>query len=312
MDNIFTVINEKSKQLDDIQEKLTQLVSEKKGRGPLQTPEIVSSYVELAKEKRLTSALCKEIDFKMSWYLHWCEELKQTPRLHRKQWEFVYILQALFERDLLKKGKKALGFAVGTEPLPAIFAKYGIDVVATDLDIESGTEKGWTNGEQLCTGIESFEKHGIVDLQTLKKFVTVRSVNMNEIPDDLRDFDFTWSACSFEHLGSIEKGLAFVENQMKTLKPGGWAIHSSEYNISSNTDTIENDNLSLFRQRDYLDVAKRLRDQGHFVEELDFSLGWMPTDYFVDVPPYSEDAHLRLQLEKYVSSSFCLIIQKKA
>ena len=34
-------------------------------------------------------------------------------------------------------------------------------------------------------------------------------------------FDFVWSACAFEHLGSILNGLEFVVNSVKCLKPGG-------------------------------------------------------------------------------------------
>jgi len=60
-----------------------------------------------------------------------------------------------------------------------------------------------------------------------KKNVEYRSVDMNDIPSDLKNYDFTWSACAFEHLGSIDSGLEFVCNQMKTLKNGGWAIHTS-------------------------------------------------------------------------------------
>jgi 2-polyprenyl-3-methyl-5-hydroxy-6-metoxy-1,4-benzoquinol methylase len=236
--------------------------------------------------------------------------MKQTPRHHRKQWEFAYILQAIYQRGLMKAGKKALGFAVGTEPLPAILAKHGVEVTATDIDPAEGTEKGWTNGDQLCFGLESLNQHGICPEAEFTKLVHYEAADMNNIPNHLKDYDFTWSACAFEHLGSIEKGLAFVENQMKTLKSGGWAFHSSEFNISSNTTTLETESLVLFRQKDYLALAEKLRKQGHFVEVLDFSLGWMPTDYYVDLPPYSDDKHLRLQIERYVTSSFCLIIQK--
>ena len=46
------------------------------------------------------------------------------------------IAQALYERGKLKPGSRGLGFAVGKEPLSDLFASFGCDVVATDLEGE--------------------------------------------------------------------------------------------------------------------------------------------------------------------------------
>jgi len=44
---------------------------------------------------------------------------------------------------------------------------------------------------------------------------------MNEIPRSFdNQYDYCWSVCAFEHLGSIQKGLDFVKNAMNVLKPG--------------------------------------------------------------------------------------------
>ncbi len=73
---------------------------------------------------------------------------------------------------------------------------------------------------------------------------------MNDIPGDLEGFDFNWSSCSFEHLGSIEKGINFLMNQLKTLKPGGWAVHTTEFNVSSDDKTIESGDTVVYRKKD--------------------------------------------------------------
>ena len=39
------------------------------------------------------------------WYSRWCKELNEPARFHRKQWEYVYIMQALWERGCIEKGK---------------------------------------------------------------------------------------------------------------------------------------------------------------------------------------------------------------
>ncbi|HPH84422.1 MAG TPA: class I SAM-dependent methyltransferase [Ferruginibacter sp.] len=262
------------------------------------------------REKRI-SEICKAKDFLTEWHKRWCSEIKETPRFHRKQWEFTYVLQSLWERGCIAKGHNGLVFAVGTEKLPALMATYGCNIVATDIHPDEGVEKGWANGDQLCFGVEQLNKAGICEQEEFLRRVTYRPVDMNNIPDDLKDFDYTWSSCSFEHLGSLEKGFNFLKNQMKTLKPGGWAVHTTEYNISSNDETLEEENTVIYRQRDIDYIVSELRNEGHFVEELDFSLGGLPEDFQVDYPPHTQLPHVKLQLDKFVVTSIGLIIQKK-
>jgi SAM-dependent methyltransferase len=257
------------------------------------------------------SELCKAKDWQTDWFNRWVKELNEPSRFHRKQWEFIYVMQALWERGCIAEGKNGLVFAVGTEPGPSIFANYGCKILATDIFPEKGGEKGWMNGDQLCFGIESLNKRGLTDNKTLQKHVQYRAVDMNDIPKDLKGFDFNWSSCSFEHLGSIEKGLKFLKNQLKTLKPGGWAVHTTEFNISSNDQTLDYCDTVIFRKRDLDNLAEELRSMGHFVEDLDFSLGGLPEDFNVDVYPHTEEVHLKLQLNEYVVTSIGLIIQKR-
>jgi hypothetical protein len=261
-------------------------------------------------DKRI-SELCKAKDFQADWFKRWCNELKEEPRFHRKQWEFIYVMQALWERGCIKKGNKGLAFAVGSEPLPSIFANYGCDILATDIIPEAGVEKGWTDADQLCFGIESLNKRGLTDDATLKRHVSYRPVDMNAIPGDLHDFDFNWSSCSFEHLGSIPKGIRFLHKQLDTLKPGGWAVHTTEFNISSNDRTLEDGDTVVFRMKDLDALASDLRKQGHYVEEFDYSLGGLPEDYHVDSLPHKQDVHLKLQLNEFVVTSIGIIIQKR-
>ena len=259
---------------------------------------------------RRRSELCKAMDFKSAWFKRWCDELDETPNFHRKQWEFVYVMQALWERGCISAEKKGLVFAVGNEPLPAMFAKYGCTILATDILPEIGIEKGWNNG-QLCFGAEYLNERGICDELEFNRLVSYMPVDMNNIPDDLQGFDFNWSSCSFEHLGTLEKGFDFLRNQLKTIKPGGWSVHTTEYNISSNDETQENNDTVLYRQRDIEKIANEFRNEGHFVEEIDFSIGGLPEDYIVDIEPHDQKVHIRLQVDKYVVTSIGLIIQKK-
>ncbi len=261
-------------------------------------------------EKRISS-LCKAEDIRAGWYHRWCRELNEAPRFHRKQWEFVYVMQALWERGCIAPGKKGLVFAVGSEPGPSVFAKYGCDILATDIFPARGAEMGWTNANQLCFGLESLNTRKLCDEETLLRHVSYRPVDMNAIPGDLSGFDFNWSSCSFEHLGSIEKGLRFLKNQLSTLRPGGWAVHTTEFNISSDNDTVETGDTVVFRKKDIDAVVNDLMQEGHLVEKLDYSLGAEPEDFQVDYLPHRQEVHLKLQLDKYVVTSIGLIIRKK-
>lgn len=260
---------------------------------------------------RLRSELCKSAHRLTEWYTRWCKELGEDAAAHRKQWEYVYILQALWERGCIGADQRGLVFACGTEPLPALLASYGCEILATDIFPEEGIAKGWDNGDQLCFGLDSLNKRGLCDEMAFRDRVSYRPVDMNDIPAELHDFDFNWSSCSFEHLGNIEKGLTFLEKQLSTLKPGGWAVHTTEYNISSNDSTQDNNDTVIFRQRDIDAIVNKLRESGHFVEELDYSLGGMAEDFMVDVEPHEQKVHLKLQIGEYVATSIGLIIRKK-
>ncbi len=269
------------------------------------------SPAEKDQEEKRKSELCKARDVQAAWYKRWCAEMKEECRYHRKQWEFVYVMQALWERGCIAPGKKGLVFAAGSEPGPSVFANYGCDILATDIFPEQGQQMGWTDANQLCFGIESLNKRGLCDEATLKKHVSYRAVDMNNIPRDIRNYDFNWSSCSFEHLGSIEKGMTFLQNQLETLKPGGWAVHTTEYNISSDSETTAEGDTVIFRQRDIEQIIRQLQKKGHYVEKTDYSLGGLPEDFMVDFVPHQQKIHLKLQLDEFVVTSIGLIIRKK-
>lgn len=271
---------------------------------------IVDTEPVLSKDQMLYSQLCTESQFNTDLYKFWCSELKSEPKYHRKQWEFVYILQALDERGLLKAGMRGVGFGVGRETLPAVFAKYGVEVLATDLDPDNAESAGWVDGQQHLSLVKNMNAAHITSDEKMERLVKIRYIDMRNIPDDVKNYDFTWSSCSLEHLGSIELGLEFIENSLKTLKPGGIAVHTTEYNLSSDTNTLQRGNTVIFRKRDIQSLVKRLTSAGHEVY-VNYNFGSGKLDKYIDLPPYSKDEHLKLAINKYVSTSIGLIIRKK-
>lgn len=258
------------------------------------------------------STLCRQESFEAPYFSYWTARMGHQLRYHRKLWEFIFICQALFERGYLQHNFKGLGFGVGEEPLAALFASQGCKIVGTDMAMAQAKAAGWTDTAQHAHGKEAMQTSWVCPQDMFDENVSFRNVNMNHIPSDLKDFDFCWSACALEHLGSIDKGLAFIERSIDTLRPGGVAVHTTEFNLSSDDRTLKSGSTVLFRKRDFLRLGERLAQQGHTMAPLDLDPGHRPVDGYIDLPPYREQPHLKMALAEYSTTSIGIIIQKRA
>ncbi len=254
-----------------------------------------------------TSQLCTCNQFKESIYSDWCAKLHYKPVLHRKQWEYIYILQSLKHCGVFYPGARGLGFGTGREPLPSCMAAAGISVIATDAP--PNTAKEWSNSKQYTECLDTLFYEDVVEASLFKRFVRFEYADMNSIPDSYREVDFCWSSCCLEHLGSIEKGIKFIENSLKTLRPGGVAVHTTEFNLSSNDETLEEGETVLFRMRDMKRLAYRLTAAGYNIRPFNFFPGSDDIDAFIDLPPYNHSPHLKLQLSRFVTTSIGIIVQ---
>ncbi len=255
-----------------------------------------------------TNALCTAVQCHGADFEGWCMELGQTPRYHRKMWEYVWICRALEQRGMLSANKRGLGFATGQEPLPGLFARRGCTIIATDLDAAAPEAQAWIATGQ-HRGAAVTQQTSIVE-PVAGGSVSHQAADMRNIPDHLRDFDFVWSSCAFEHLGTLDEGLRFVEQAMRCVKPGGVAVHTTEFNVSSNDATLSTGPVVLYRKQDVEKLVARLQAAGHTVEPFDWSTGDSLVDTFVDTGPYLSLPHLKLKIGDYVATSAGIIITK--
>lgn len=256
------------------------------------------------------SQACTQAQMDEPTFGFWCAAIGEVPRYHRKQWEFCYIAQALARNGMLAPGLHGLGFGVGSEPLAALFAQRGVTILATDLEQTEAQALGWVDTDQHAASKAALNTRALCAPEAFDRLVDFRVVDMNDIPEDLAGrFDFCWSACALEHLGSIALGLAFIENSVECLVPGGVAVHTTEFNCSSNKKTLDNASTVLFRKIDFINLSARLRARGHFID-MTFDLGNQPLDTYVDTPPYSDENHLKLALADFVTTSFGIIVRK--
>ncbi|XGB42674.1 MAG: hypothetical protein LVS60_02175 [Nodosilinea sp. LVE1205-7] len=290
--------------------------------------------VDLEQKLLLGSTLCKQADFSASWYNRWRRQIANaaheldpesrpvwdtvwrgmtdTKTMHRKLWEWCAIAQVLEERGMLTADRKGIGFAVGQEPLASLFASRNVELIASDF-IDNTPSQTWGSTGQLAVSLESIHWPGFLPFDDFCDRVTYQNIDMRQLGDvPLDAFDFSWSSCSFEHLGSLEAGIQFLINSMACLRKGGVAVHTTEFNVSSNQNTIEIGDSVIYRRKDIESLDCRLRRIGCALEAMDFDPGTAEHDVAFDQPPYYEDGrqHIKLQIGDYVSTSMLLIIRK--
>lgn len=266
---------------------------------------------------RLVSQLARGAELGSAPFRQWLSAIGVPFRWHRKCWELAYICQALHERGKLRDGARGLGFAVGRERLPSLFAGMGCRITATDLPAEDARTKAWADTAQWALDRDGLWYPDLCDRQTFERDVALRAVDMNDIPGDLRGYDFTWSTCSFEHCGSLALGMDFVVNQMDCLAPGGVAVHTTEFNLTSNRYTTGSGPTCIYRLQDIEALCARLEALSYRVEPLDLDPGTQEIDGHVDLwdprtRGYSEERHMRLSLNRYACTSIGLIVEKPA
>jgi SAM-dependent methyltransferase len=258
------------------------------------------------------SVICRQEHFESGYFTYWAAQMAHAPVYHRKVWEFVYIAQALYERGLLREGAKGLGFGVGREPLTALFASRGCKIMATDAHGEHAADSGWTETAQHAASLDGLRRPQICDDARFTQSVQFTPFDMNDTPGPFRDFDFCWSACALEHLGSIEKGLDFIRNSLACLRPGGIAVHTTEFNLGYTDGTIDHAATVLFRRQDFEKLFDRLRAEGHLCAALDLTEGNQPIERYIDLPPYRSHPHLKLALEGIPTTSIGLVVHRRA
>jgi len=275
-----------------------------------------------ARHVGLKTSLSTQADIESDWVAHWCGELKVPVVFHRKLWELSYILQAFHENGMIAPGRRGLGFGSGSEPLSSYLASRGVASTVTDLPIEAAQGRGWIETSQHASGLDNAFHPKLVSREQFDQLVDFRPVDMTDIPDDLIGYDFCWSVCALEHLGTIEKGLTFIERSLDTIRPGGLSVHTTEFNIE-NGPTIDNWPSVLFQRRHFTELAGRLEAQGHKVAEIDFNPGDKILDRFIDLPPWGHDVlsgeldpwlretvHLKLGMGGFISTCAGIIVTK--
>jgi len=244
------------------------------------------------------------------WFAYWAARLHCAVRPHRKLWEFVAILQALYEAGAVSPGARALGLGCADEPLPSYLASLGIDVVATDLPGSAELDRML---HPALIAQEVFDRH-----------VEVSNLDARRLDDStLRGFDICWSANLVNQMPGEIDAADVIFHAMDTLKPGGVAVHTADFAFADDKPMPYSGALT-FPRSFFERVADGLHGRGHQVEALSFDLGDHPLDGYVDLPPFVVDGpdayraqwaeglgapHFKVHSGDVLATSFMLVVR---
>ena len=203
---------------------------------------------------------------------------------------------------------------------PAFLTSCGAQITATDLSPDDERSRGWTSTGQHASNIEALWKPQIVTRKKFFENCSFEFVDMTMIPSKFDEqFDFCWSVCAFEHLGTLQKGLEFVLQATRTLKPGGFAVHTTEYNVADG-ETIDNWPTVLYQKKHFATLKTMIEDAGCILVDIDFDVGHELFDCYVDVPPFPhQDARglavpqapqLKISVDGFPTTSIAIVVKK--
>jgi SAM-dependent methyltransferase len=248
---------------------------------------------------------CTHAQFNDPAFLEIIQALGLKPAASRQQWEQAYAVSVLATAGMIAPGRRGLGFGVGRERIPSLLASRGAQVLATDRPEESENPQ-----RRIRMQAAALFYPDIVHLAEYEALVDYAPLDMNAVPAELDgQFDFCWSVSALDRLGIREKALAFIDASLRVLKPGGIAVHTFEFNISSNQVTVNNSDVTALRRQDIERLAMSLREAGHSIDPLNFHPGLDPLDEEVQSGP-GTPVRPKRRYGAHVLTPFGLVMRK--
>jgi SAM-dependent methyltransferase len=165
-------------------------------------------------------------------------ELQESARLHRKQWEFAMIFLTLQKLDLLKSDKIGLSLGGGNERVLYSIAKHIKKLYVTDLyDDNTSWDCARTSDPN------EFIKASMPFPIDVEKIQAIR-MDMRNLDFGDNSFDFCYSSCAIEHIGKDEDFIQHFNEVNRVLKEGGVYVLTTELQFGD--ETIRDQNNYIF------------------------------------------------------------------
>ncbi|KAI8802864.1 hypothetical protein BJ742DRAFT_831721 [Cladochytrium replicatum] len=275
------------------------------------TPGVLPMFnVEADMGRQIVCKMANGNDFETEWAQRLIPLIdgRKAVAYHRKQWESAYIAHVVESLNLCGPGKRGMTWGAGKERLVSYFASKNCDILASDHNEEDAWRSNWS--QQKAAKEKLYYPH-LIDKQTFEKRVWFRHQDLNHMPIDLRySFDFVWTVRTVEHIGSILLGQRFIMNSLDMLRPGGVAMHSFEFTLSSDSRTVDHGSFVLWRKRDVERLAASLRELRYEVFPIVWGAGSHRVDKSPDEAPYKHYDHVKLVLAEHIVTSFIIVVRK--
>ena len=159
------------------------------------------------------------------------DELQESPKFHRKQWEFAMIFHALQHYGCLTPEKTGISFGGGTERVLYAIARHVRELVVTDL-YDSDTSWDCARTTDPDAFVKAHKPFAVDDAR-------FRALRMDMRAPDFPDntFDFAYSSCAVEHIGEFDDFLQHLNEVHRVLKPGGIYAFTTEFHFGEETLT---------------------------------------------------------------------------
>lgn len=216
--------------------------------------------------------VCTQKQMETARFQFWMDKLGMQPTYWRHLWELAYIAEVLYNGNMLKPGSRGIAFGCGNDPLVSLFASFGCQIIASDFQSNDVVGQGWASHHK--SNLETLWYPAICSKELYDANVSFREIDMANLPNDLGEFDFIWSTCALEHIAPhpLVLGPKFIINSFNLLLENGLAVHTTEFNVSSNDATIEayfergdgsvEGATALFRRKDILSLLQYFDDKG--------------------------------------------------
>jgi hypothetical protein len=243
-------------------------------------------------------------------FFRWMVFLKENPRFHTKQWQYYAILECALEVSNSRTGNRAMGFGVGTEPLPAALAKIGFDVHATDY-FDGDNALQWAQTGQMSSDILKLNDRRIIEDDEFLDRVRLSNLDMNEIPVLYNGtLDFVWSTCALGHIGGYENGLKFIRRSLDLLKPGGIAVHTTELDQSQEVTRFDHPGLSFYKLDDLNALIFEAQESGYLAQPVFIHPIAHFAEKYVAKEPWGKKPHIRIEIFNRELNSVALVFRK--
>jgi SAM-dependent methyltransferase len=161
-------------------------------------------------------------------------ELEEQPRLHRKQWEFAQIFRALRRRGFLRANARGLSMGGGVERLLYALARHVRHLTVTDL-YESASVWEGARTDDPDRSVKASAPFPIDDSRVSARHMDMRAL---EFADGV--FDFCYSSCAIEHIGTYDDFLTHLREVRRVLKDDGVYVLTTEFHYGDDIIPVPN------------------------------------------------------------------------